>query len=106
MKKLLSIVLLSVGVSGAASAYQLQSNKELGTGDAKNQNVVVACTTTTGKVSTQTCALRRYAKCADTESGGRNCAGWGPWKDVRDPDSEHGDWRGAATACCQAKGLR
>lgn len=88
------------------AAYQLQSNKELGAGDAKNQNVVVVCTTTTGKVSTQTCSLRRYAKCTTTSTGAKACNGWGQWQDVRTPGRGYNDWRSAASACCQAKGLR
>ena len=72
-------------------------------GEAKNQNVVVKCTTDTGKLSNQTCSLRRYAKCSNN---GKNCSGWQPWRDLRDTTKQYSDWRGAASACCRAKGLR
>jgi hypothetical protein len=84
-----------------ANAFQMQSQRELGTGEAKNQNVVVKCTTASGGVSNQTCQLRRYAKC-----GEKNCGGWNAWKDLRNPGKSYGDWRSAAADCCAAKGLR
>lgn len=101
MKKLLFILFSVFVFIGSASAYQLLSSKEFGNGDAKNQNVVVKCTTDTGKVSSQTCSLRRYAKCA-----GKTCNGWQPWRDLRDTTTQYSDWRAAAAACCRAKGLR
>lgn len=85
-----------------ANAYQVLSSKELGKGDAKNQNVVVKCTTDTGKVSNQTCTLRRYAKCTDAT----NCGGWQQWRDLQNPGREYTDWRTGASDCCKAKGLR
>lgn len=105
MKKLLTtFFIVCIGISGA-SAYQVMSSKELGRGDAKNQNVVVKCTTDTGKVSNQTCSLRRYAKCTGTGTN-KNCNGWQPWTDLRAPGQKYSDWRSAASACCRAKGLR
>lgn len=108
MKKSLFAVcsLLFALFAGSAAAFQLQSSKELGRDDAKNQNIVVRCTTDTGKVSTQTCQLRRYAKCVKTANGTLNCSGWLPWKDVRNPGKEYTDWRDAADDCCREKGLR
>ena len=103
MKKFFVIVISVFMVVGHASAYQLLSSKEFGKGDAKNQNIVVKCTTDTGKLSNQTCSLRRYAKCS---SDGKNCSGWQPWRDLRDTTKQYSDWRGAASACCRAKGLR
>ncbi|MBQ0013501.1 MAG: hypothetical protein KBS86_02970 [Proteobacteria bacterium] len=100
--KTLFMALFSVFVfAGAASGYQVLSSKEFGAGEAKNQNVVVKCTTDTGKLSSQTCSLRRYVKCS-----GRTCGGWQPWRDLRDTTSQYSDWRAAAAACCRAKGLR
>lgn len=84
-----------------AKAFQLQSQRELGKFEAKNQNVVVKCTTPAGKVSGQTCSLRRFAKC-----NGDKCNGWHEWKDLRNPGKSYGDWRGGAAECCAAKGLR
>ena len=79
--------------------------KELGKNDAKNQNVVVKYTTDTGKISNQTCSLRRYAKCTGTAQNKR-CNGWQPWRDLQSPSKQYSDWRSAASACCRAKGLR
>lgn len=105
MKKILTAALLiCVGICGA-NAYQVMSSKELGKNDAKNQNVVVKCTTDTGKVSNQTCSLRRYAKCTGTGTD-KKCSGWQAWKDLRNPSKQYSDWRSAASACCRAKGLR
>jgi hypothetical protein len=84
----------------------LKSQKELGKDDARNQNMVVQCTTPNGKMSNQSCQLRRYVKCSKNASGKKNCNGWQPWKNLRDPGSGYSDWRAAAEACCQAKGLR
>lgn len=89
----------------SASAYQVLSSQELGKNDAKNQNIVVKCTTDTGKLSNQTCSLRRYAKCTGNGANKR-CAGWQPWRDLRAPSREYSDWKSAASACCRAKGLR
>lgn len=106
MIKKLFIALCVISVSaGAANAYQLLSSKELGTDDARNQTVVVKCTTDTGKVSNQTCTLRRYVKCSGTGDN-QNCTGWQPWQDLRTPNKKYSDWRSAASACCRAKGLR
>jgi len=109
MKKLLlsmSCALCLILCFGAANAYVLKSQKDLGTGDARNQNVIVQCTTDAGKMSNQTCHLRRHVKCTVGASGKKNCNGWQYWKDVRNPSSNYPDWRKGAEACCQAKGLR
>ncbi len=105
MKKILSAFLICGALTGAANAYQVLSSKELGQNDAKNQNVVVKCTTTTGKVSNQTCSLRRYAKCSGTGAN-KKCSGWQPWQDLRSPGKKYSNWQTAASACCRAKGLR
>ncbi len=105
MKKILSVFILFATTICSANAYQVMSSKELGKNDAKNQNIVVKCTTDTGKVSNQTCNLRRYAKCTGTGSQKR-CSGWQPWRDLRSPSKQYSDWRSAASACCRAKGLR
>ena len=60
MKKILVALLMVFTTAVSANAYQVLSSKELGQRDAKNQNVVVKCTTDTGKVSNQTCSLRRW----------------------------------------------
>lgn len=103
-KIFVSFVSLFVAVC-SANAYQVISSQELGKNDAKNQNVVVKCTTDTGKVSNQTCSLRRYVKCTGNGANKR-CAGWQPWRDLRAPSNEYSDWKSAASACCRAKGLR
>lgn len=105
MKKILTTVLICFATIAAANAYQVMSSKELGKNDAKNQNVVVKCTTDTGKVSNQTCSLRRYAKCSGNGAN-KKCNGWQAWRDLRDPSKQYSDWRSAASACCRAKGLR
>ncbi len=105
MKKILSTFIILVTTISAANAYQVMSSKELGKNDAKNQNVVVKCTTDTGRVSNQTCSLRRYAKCSGNGTN-KNCSGWQPWRDLRNPTKEYSDWKSAASACCRAKGLR
>ncbi len=105
MKKLLFLLLIIPLSIGSADAYQILSSKELGKNEAKNQNVVVKCTTDTGKVSNQTCSLRRYAKCTGTGEN-KKCNGWQPWQDLRNPNKKYSDWRSAASACCRAKGLR
>lgn len=105
MKKILTAVLLVAATAFGADAYQVLSSKELGQNDAKNQNVVVKCTTDTGKLSNQTCSLRRYVKCTGTGAQ-KKCSGWQPWQDLRTPGKTYSDWRSAASACCRAKGLR
>ena len=103
MKRLLLSVFAVLLTISSANAYQVLSSKELGKNDAKNQNIVIKCTTDAGKVSNQTCSLRRYAKCTGTGSNKR-CSGWQPWRDLRNPSKEHSSWQ--ASACCRAKGLR
>ena len=103
-KIFMALCITAISVTGA-NAYQLLSSKEMGKNDAKNQTVVVKCTTDTGKVSAQTCTLRRYAKCSGTGTK-KTCNGWQPWQDLRTPGKKYSDWRGAASACCRAKGSR
>lgn len=105
MKRILSVLLIAITAATSASAYQVLSSKELGQNDAKNQNVVVKCTTDTGQISNQTCSLRRYVKCTGTAKTKR-CNGWQPWRDLRNPSSEYADWRSGASACCREMGLR
>ncbi|MGI5845890.1 MAG: hypothetical protein ACOX7D_01765 [Alphaproteobacteria bacterium] len=105
MKKIM-IFGLFVIISVSVNAYTLKSQKELGKDDAKNQNIIVRCTTPDGKISSQTCQLRRYVKCKQTATGKKNCTGWYPWQDLRNPGAEYSDWRKAAESCCQSKGLR
>ena len=105
MKKLLVALLMVFTTAVSANAYQVLSSKELGQRDAKNQNVVVKCTTDTGKVSNQTCSLRRYAKCTG-EGLNKKCSGWQPWTDLRTPSKQYPDWKTAASGCCRAMGLR
>ena len=105
MKKILISLFIITTCTFGANAYQVLSSKELGRNDAKNQNVVVKCTTDTGRVSNQTCSLRRYAKCTGTGANKR-CNGWQPWRDLRNPSNQYSDWKAAASACCRAKGLR
>ena len=100
MKK--TIVAISmIFIAGGANAFVLESEKEFGIGEARNQNVIVKCTTSTGEVSNQTCTARRFANCK-----GNACNDWQPWTNVRNPGRVYGDWRKAATACCHALGLR
>ncbi len=105
MKRLLLFISAIFLTIGNANAYQLLSSKELGRNDARNQNVVVKCTTDTGKISDQTCSLRRYVKCTGTGEN-KKCNGWQPWQDLRTPGKQYSDWRSAASACCRSKGLR
>ncbi len=105
MKKILLAILMTITTTYGAGAYQILSSKELGKDEAKNQNVVVKCTTDTGKISNQTCSLRRYAKCTGTGDNVK-CNGWQPWQDLRNPNKKYSDWRSAASACCRSKGLR
>ena len=80
MKKLFIsfVVILSTAIS--AHAYQVLSSRELGKGDARNQNVVVKCTT--------------------------KCSGWQGWRDLRNPEKQFSDWQTAANECCRTMGLR
>ena len=105
MKKLFVAIFVVFSCALSANAYQVLSSKELGQFDAKNQNVVVKCTTEMGKVSNQTCSLRRYAKCSG-EGNAKKCSGWQPWTDLRTPGKGYADWKTAASACCRAMGLR
>lgn len=104
MKKILFIIITTISVFGNASAYQVLSTKEFGKDDAKNQNIVVKCTTDTGKLSSETCSLRRYAKCTGKDN--KNCNSWQPWRDLRDTSQSYSDWKAAASGCCKKKGLR
>ena len=105
MKRILLSVVAIVLICGNAFAYQVLTTKEIGKDDAKNQNVIVKCTTDTGKMSGETCSLRRYVKChsADKKS---DCTSWQPWRDLRNPANTYADWKSAASACCKKKGLR
>ena len=104
MKKILFSLIAVMTIVSNGFAYQVLSTKEFGQGDAKNQNVVVKCTTDTGKMSGETCSLRRYVKCTDKDA--KNCTLWQPWRDLRNPSKTYMDWKSAASACCRAKGLR
>ena len=105
MKKIFIAILMTCSTAISANAYQVLSSKELGQMDAKNQNVVVKCTTDTGKVSNQTCSLRRYAKCSG-DGPTKKCSGWQPWTDLRNPGKQYPDWKTAASSCCREMGLR
>ena len=104
MKKILFGIITAFTMCGNTFAYQVLSTKEFGKGDAKNQNVVVKCTTDTGKISEETCSLRRYAKCTGKDN--TNCNSWQPWRDLRDTNATYSDWKAAASGCCRKKGLR
>lgn len=101
MKKIFVSVFTVLLTIGSASAYKQISSNEYGIGDAKNQNIVVKCTTATGQLSNETCTLRRYAKCVN-----KKCSGWNKWRDLRNTNDTFSDWQSAASACCRAKGLR
>lgn len=109
MKKIFGmfgIVLFALVINiSDANAYKLLSSKELGNDDAENQNIVVQCTTDTGKTANQTCKLRRYVKCSGVGTK-KQCNGWQPWKDLQNPGAQYSDWRAGASDCCQSKGLR
>ena len=105
MRKLLTVLAIFFTTALSAQAYQVLSSKEIGKGDAKNQNIVVKCTTDLGKISNQTCSLRRYVKCTGTGVN-KNCGGWQGWRDLRNPEKQYSDWRSAASACCRSLGLR
>ena len=104
MKKILFVLFSVIFAYNSASGYTVLSTKEFGKDDAKNQNIVVKCTTDTGKLSSETCSLRRYAKCTDKEK--KKCNQWQPWRDLRDSTTTYADWKSAASACCKKKGLR
>lgn len=105
MRKLFTALVIIATTALSANAYQVMSSKEIGRDDAKNQNVVVKCTTEFGKISNQTCSLRRYVKCTGTGTK-KNCSGWQGWRDLRNPEKQYSDWRTAANACCRSLGLR
>ncbi|MCR4917554.1 MAG: hypothetical protein K5912_01255 [Alphaproteobacteria bacterium] len=105
MKKLIIAVCVVAASAFSASAYQVLSSKELGKNDAKNQNVVVKCTTDMGKISNKTCSLRRYARCTGIGVQ-KKCSGWQGWRDIRNPEKQYSDWKTAASACCRSMGLR
>ena len=104
-QKIFTVLCLLIMSATTANGYQLLSSKETGRNDARNQTVVVKCTTDTGKISNQTCTLRRYVKCTGNGTD-QQCNGWQPWQDLRTPSKKYSDWRSAASACCRAKGLR
>ncbi|MBQ7185437.1 MAG: hypothetical protein IJR92_01370 [Alphaproteobacteria bacterium] len=105
MKRFLIAFCVLVTTVFGANAYQVMSSKELGKDDAKNQNVVVKCTTDLGKISNQTCSLRRYVRCTGTGTQ-KKCNGWQGWRDLRNPEKQYSDWKSAAGACCRSMGLR
>lgn len=104
MKKILFAIIAVTSVFSNVFAYQVLNSKEIGKSDAKNQNIVVKCTTDTGNLSEETCSLRRYAKCTDKEN--KNCETWLPWRDLHDTKTSYADWKAAASGCCRRKGLR
>ena len=104
MKNILLAFVAIFTIVGNSFGYQLMSTKEYGKGDAKNQNITVKCTTDTGKISSETCALRRYAKCSAKDK--KNCNAWQPWRDLRDAKTSYADWQSGAIDCCKKKGLR
>ena len=106
MEKILSFIITIFLICDGASAYTVISTKDFGKDDAKNQNVIVKCTTDTGKMSDETCSLRRYVKCTGSDKKS-NCNSWQPWRDLRDPtNGPFADWKSAASSCCKKKGLR
>jgi len=105
MKKIFFILIAMFSLCNGAHAYQVLSTKDFGKDDAKNQNVIVKCTTDTGKLSNETCSLRRYVKCTGKDKKS-NCNSWQPWRDLRDTNATYSDWKSAASACCKKKGLR
>ncbi len=100
MKKVF-VFLFAIFICNNTFAYQKISSNEFGVGDARNQNIVVKCTTPTGGISDEKCALRRYAKCVNN-----NCATWGAWRDLRNTTATYQTWQDAANACCRKMGLR
>lgn len=105
MKKTFLAFIMIVFAIGNAFSYQVLSTKEFGKDDALNQNVIVKCTTDTGKLSDETCSLRRYVKCNGKDKKSK-CDSWQPWRDLRDTAATYSDWKSAASACCKKKGLR
>lgn len=105
MKKILFVLISTFAIVGNAFSYKVITTKEFGKDDAKNQNVIVKCTTDTGKMSEEICSLRRYVKCLGKDKKSM-CESWQPWHDLRDPDGAYSDWKSAASACCKKKGLR
>lgn len=105
MKKISIVLFATIAIIGNAFSYQVLSTKEFGKDDAKNQNVIVKCTTDTGKTSDEICSLRRYVKCTGKDKKSK-CDSWQPWRDLRDTSDTYSDWRSAASACCKKKGLR
>lgn len=105
MKKILFVLISTFAIVGDAFSYKVITTKEFGKGDAKNQNVIVKCTTDTGKLSDETCSLRRYVKCSGADKKTK-CDSWQPWRDLRDSTGNYSDWKSAASACCKKKGLR
>ena len=105
MKKIFLSAFVFFLACGNTFAYQVIATKDFGKGDAKNQNVIVKCTTDTGKLSDETCSLRRYVKCIGKDQK-TNCTLWQPWRDLRNPIGSYSDWKSAASACCKKKGLR
>ncbi len=105
MKKIFFSLIAICFIVANASAYQVLSTKEFGKDDAKNQNIIVKCTTDIGKTSEEICSLRRYVKCMGKDKKSL-CDSWQPWRDVRDPSGSYSDWKSAASACCKKKGLR
>ena len=101
MKRFLLFAFAMIVCTFSANAYQKVSENEYGIGDARNQNIVVKCTTTTGQISNETCSLRRYAKCQNNK-----CSDWNKWRDLRNTTDTYSDWQSGASACCRAKGLR
>ena len=105
MKKVFLVLFMTIFVVSNAFSYQVLSTKEFGRGDARNQNVIVKCTTDTGKMSDEICSLRRYVKCVSPDKKSQ-CDLWQPWHDLRDSAKPYSDWKSAASACCKKKGLR
>ena len=105
MKKMFLFMITVFFICGNSFAYKVISTKDFGKDDAKNQNVIVKCTTDTGKMSDEICSLRRYVKCTGKDKKS-NCNSWQPWRDLRDPSGTYADWKSAASSCCKKKGLR
>src|SRR5574344_2342950 len=105
MKKIFIAAIVIMTTAFSANAYQVLSSKELGNTDAKNQNVVVKCTTDAGKTTNKTCSLRRYVKCSGAGNA-KKCSGWQPWADLRKPGTKYSDWKEGASSCCRDMGLR
>ena len=105
MKKIFFVLIAIFIFVENSFGYQLLSTKEYGRGDAKNQNIVVRCTTDTGKISNETCSLRRYARCNDKNKDAE-CNSWQPWRDLRNTKSYYTTWQAGASDCCKRKGLR